>query len=119
MSRTRSQLLRDYSLYLAITAMVLGTTIWLMVDSKPNSDAPGRFLACALSGIVTFFLFIRSGKPLWKRTFFWGTVAFLLVLHCVCFVVTPIPKQIGGFAVFLFLAIELALFNAVRVTLFR
>jgi hypothetical protein len=119
MSRTRSQLLRDYALYFAITFAFCGIAFWLAVEQNPDSNLAFRFAACALSGMVSFGLFIKTSKPLWRKRSFWVASVLLLMVHCIFFWFVPLPDRISAGLAVLFIALELGLFNTVRVICFR
>lgn len=117
MRRTRPQLLRDYALYIGISVA------FFLAVSVPVVYFPSfpihRVAGAVLSGMVSFTLFIRTSRTLWKRHTFWLVVMVLLALHAAFFWLAPVPEHATVAMTVLFLAMELGLFNTVRVLCFR
>jgi len=84
MQRSAGEPLRDYLLYLLVTAVLLTITLWAALKGF-DQQAHRTWGALFFATIVALAILIAPLQRFWHKWRFWATIAVLLIVHFIAF----------------------------------
>ena len=86
MQRSSGEPLRDYMLYLVVTAILLTVTLWAALKGF-HLQAHRTWGPLFFATIVALAILLAPLRRLWRKARFWATIAVLLIVHFLAFAV--------------------------------
>ncbi len=118
MSRTRKQLLRDLTLYIAVSVIILASLIFA-AQAGLSSSTVQRVVLVFLSAGFIFGQMITESKNLWHRRSFWVWIAVALSAHCAILSKVKLPEHIPGLLCVVIGSIEWSILLGIKRLLFE